>query len=148
MFIREEYGLPATHVLSLLCERLDGVAKKLDLEVTYHDPCHFSRGAGIIREPREVLRAIGVQVKEMEFIGDQSRCCGGGGGLLVSDVPLSDAIAKDRVFQAASTGAKTIVTPCATCETTLKKTAMALAKEGQVDMQVKNLWDLVFAAVR
>jgi len=57
------------------------------VRVTYHDPCHLSRGQGISEDPREVLRSIPwVEFVEMR---DADRCCGAGGSFSLSHYELS-----------------------------------------------------------
>jgi Fe-S oxidoreductase len=150
MFLHEEYGIKSRHIFEVLAERLAGAGldKKMDLVATYHDPCHMARGAGVHREPRDILAAMGVEILEMEQSRDLTRCCGGGGGILISDPSLSDGLAKSRLAQAVATGAKTILTSCPTCESTLKKAAMAHNQAGGETMSVKNVWDLLWTFVK
>ena len=54
--------------------------ERMDSIVTYHDPCHLGRHAGIYEEPRAVLSSIpGLQLVEMKNSRELARCCGGGG---------------------------------------------------------------------
>jgi len=49
--------------------------------VTYHDPCYLGRYNGEYQAPRNVLKALGIEVREMQRSGFRSRCCGGGAGM-------------------------------------------------------------------
>ncbi|KEZ74911.1 (Fe-S)-binding protein, partial [Pseudomonas syringae pv. syringae FF5] len=42
--------------------------------VTYHDPCYLGRYNGEYEAPREVLRALGIEIREMQRSGFRSRC--------------------------------------------------------------------------
>jgi Fe-S oxidoreductase len=51
--------------------------------VTYHDPCHLARSAGLVAEPRALLAACAPRFAEMPAgaSGRYTLCCGSGGGL-------------------------------------------------------------------
>jgi fumarate reductase (CoM/CoB) subunit B len=117
--------------------------KKLGLKVTYHDPCNVARGMGMVDEPREILNQIGVEVKEMETNGKQAECCGGGGGVLVTDKSLAERLAEKRMNQALNTGVKTLVTLCPTCEVNIRN---ASNRNGG-KLKVKNVLDLVWDSI-
>jgi Fe-S oxidoreductase len=135
------------HVLQLIAERLgDRQVNKLGLKATYHDPCHLSRGAKVIKEPRDIMKAIGVDLVEMPLSKELSRCCGGGGGIITSAPDLSNRLAVSRVEQATATGSDTIITACATCELTLREGAKRIGDGNSV--KVENLLDLVWKAIR
>lgn len=147
MFLKEEYGRPVKHALQLIAEKLaDGPVNKLNIKATYHDPCHLSRGAKIIKEPREIMKAIGVELVEMPLTKDTSRCCGGGGGIITSAPDLSRRLGTARAEQAAATGVDTLVTACATCELTLREGAKNIG-DGNA-LKVENLLDLVWRAIK
>lgn len=147
-FLKEDYGIDAKHVVSLVLEKLDGLKpKSIGKKVTYHDPCDLGRGLGVFDEPREVLKKLGAEVIEMKGSRDLSICCGGGGGMLVSDVPTSDRIAEKRIKQALDTGADLLVTACPTCEQVLSKASARMSEKGEESIKVQEMFDLVWDAV-
>ncbi|WP_300651127.1 dimethylglycine demethylation protein DgcB [Pseudomonas sp.] len=117
-------------------------AQKLNLgqhkggSVTYHDPCYLGRYNGEYEAPRAVLKAIGIEVKEMERSGFRSRCCGGGGGAPITDIPGKQRIPDMRMVDIQETGAELVAVGCPQC------TAML---EGVVEPrpQIKDIAELV-----
>ena len=91
--------------------------KELPLKVTYHDPCHLGRHAGVYDAPRNVIKAIpGVELLEMGRTREESRCCGAGGGVRSAYRDVSIKMAADRLkLDALPTGAEALVTPCPFC---------------------------------
>ena len=144
-FIKKAYpDLKPKYIIETIVERLKNYnPKKMGLKVTYHDPCNVARGMNLVDEPREILKQIGVEVVEMKTNGKQAECCGGGGGLLVTDKLLAERLAEKRMNQAIETGVETLVTLCPTCEIHLRN---ASNKNGG-KLQVKNVLDLVWEAV-
>ncbi|NMB77051.1 MAG: (Fe-S)-binding protein [Myxococcales bacterium] len=81
--------------------------------VTYHDPCHLSRGFGEKDAPRFVLtRLPGMRLVEMEH---PCHCCGHGGSFNLTHYDLSRAIARTKVERVLATGADLLVTECSGC---------------------------------
>ena len=151
MFIQEEYEdtHKPKHVLEVVAEQLKGRdVKPADMAVTYHDPCHLARGAGIVDPPREILAAIGAEVKEMKQNKNTTRCCGGGGGIITSDADLSGRMSKARAEQAIAAGVENIVTICPTCELSLRAGAKAATAGNGNNVKVTNLLDLVWKAIK
>lgn len=93
-------------------------------KVTYHDPCHLGRHAGIYDAPREVLRSVpGLELVEMKSSRDLSRCCGGGAGVKTAYPEVSQKAALRRLKEAEKTGAEVLVTTCPFCVQTLRAAA-------------------------
>lgn len=146
--LKDEYGLNAKHALVAVAERLQEMdLEPLNLTVTYHDPCHMGRMLGIIDEPRQILRALGIEVVEMTHHGTFSTCCGGGGGLLDVNRNLAIEVSKNRIRDAVDVGARTIVTACPTCQPTLLRGAGRMANELGYFVDVLDLWELLDRAL-
>lgn len=95
--------------------------KKLDLTVTYHDPCHLGRHNKVYEAPRKVIQAI-CTLKEMKNIKEDSRCCGGGGGVRIGYPDLSLELARNRLKDVPE-GVDYIVTSCPLCVRNLRDAA-------------------------
>jgi len=88
--------------------------------LTYHDPCYLGRYNGEIEAPRALLRQIGIQVNEMERSGLRGRCCGGGGGAPLTDIPGKQRIPDIRIADARSIGAEVVAVGCPQCTAMLE----------------------------
>ena len=84
--------------------------------VTYHDPCHLGRHAGVYEAPREVLRRIpGLELIEMPANRIEAWCCSAGGGFKSGFRKEAIEIAWMRVQEAIETGAEALVSACPFC---------------------------------
>ncbi|NNL78490.1 MAG: (Fe-S)-binding protein [Desulfobacterales bacterium] len=80
---------------------------------TYHDPCHASRGQGIVKEPREILSNIpGLEYREMP---EADWCCGGAGSYALAHYDLSQKVLDRKIENLKKTGADILVTSCPAC---------------------------------
>lgn len=92
--------------------------------VTFHDPCYLGRHNGVLDEPRAVLRAGGVTVREMPRHGAKSFCCGAGGAQMWKEEEHGTAaVNKTRYAEARATGAATVAVGCPFCLTMLSDAA-------------------------
>jgi Fe-S oxidoreductase len=115
--------------------------KNIDLNVTYHDPCHIGRYSEMYDPPRRILNAIpGVKFKEMNRIKKNSMCCGSGGGVKSAIPEMALTIANHRLDEARDVaGAETVVSCCPFCELNLGEAAKARDDK----MKVVDIMDLV-----
>ncbi len=94
-------------------DHVDAGAAPRKVRVTYHDPCHLSRGQGIRDEPRQLLRALPwVEFVEMR---DADRCCGSGGTFSLSHYDISKKIGARKVEAIRDAGVDIVVTECPSC---------------------------------
>lgn len=108
-----------TFLAGLLAEGRITVQHRLEKRVAYHDPCYLGRYNGEIAAPRAIIERIAPLV-EMERSGLRSRCCGGGGGAPLTDIPGQRRIPDMRMDDARATGAEIVAVACPNCMTMLE----------------------------
>ena len=110
----------STYIATLMSRNLLDLGQHKGGSVTYHDPCYLGRYNGEYEAPRAVLKAIGIEVKEMERSGFRSRCCGGGGGAPITDIPGKQRIPDMRMVDIKETGAELVAVGCPQCTAMLE----------------------------
>ena len=89
---------------------------RVEKKITYHDPCHLGRAAGVFDDPRFILQAIpGLELVEMPRNREYSRCCGAGGGLKSGYPDIQNRMSQRRIREAEETGAQELVSACPFC---------------------------------
>lgn len=121
-----EVGVDLDVELVHVTEFLDALLKEGKIKVnqanstiTYHDPCILANDLGITTAPREVLRAIGLKVKEPVYSQEYTHCCGGVGGAKIGDCGLTDKVSSMRINELKETDADFYVSACPTCKAVL-----------------------------
>jgi Fe-S oxidoreductase len=113
--------------------------------VTYHDSCNFARSCGMFEEPRELLRLVCTDVREMYPNRAENYCCtGGGGAMSMSEYTprrLKSGLVKAEQLKA--TGAEVVVTSCHNCVDGLTD----VIRHYEVGMEVTQLVNLVANAL-
>ena len=105
----------------LIKEKKMPLNNEFKAKVTYHDPCHLGRHAGVFDAPRNVLKKIkGLEFVEMYKNKENSRCCGAGGGYKSAFNDFAVNIAAERIKDAEEVGAEVLVTACPFCVLNLK----------------------------
>ncbi|MCE9633134.1 MAG: (Fe-S)-binding protein [Methylophilales bacterium] len=89
-------------------------------KLTYHDPCYLARYNNETESPRALLKSIGLTVNEMERSGLRGRCCGGGGGAPLTDIPGKQRIPDIRIHDARTIDAEVIAVACPQCTAMLE----------------------------
>ena len=108
---------------------------------TFHDPCYLGRHNGLTEEPRSILHAaLGGKPAELGRHGDDSFCCGAGGGLMWTEESLGTRINHLRVDEVIASGANLTAAACPFCLTMLRD---GLKDKGREDIPVKDIAQLV-----
>ncbi len=119
---------------------------KLDLKVTYHDPCYLGRHSSIYDEPRRLLESIpGLTLFEMQNSRERSFCCGGGGGGPWKDSPGKKSLGEIRIEEAIGTGAEVVATACPYCIRTLNEAVAKLGAGNKI--KVRDIAELLLQSV-
>jgi Fe-S oxidoreductase len=124
----ELYGKPlpfkVLQVTEFLAQELKAGRLKLGAAATgaatFQDPCESARKGGVNEAPRELMKAMGVDLHELQNHGGFSFCCGGGGGVLDIEraAPLRYRTMENKLREIDDTGAKTFLTSCSDCRRT------------------------------
>jgi len=120
------------HTHQLLAELVKSGKLKLDTEkikrekftsgdnkITFHDSCYLGRHNNIYKPSRDLIDMFGTLV-EMEKSGENSFCCGAGGGGMWLEEHLGKRINVERTEQALAVNANTIGVACPFCMTMLE----------------------------
>ena len=103
--------------------------KKENKTVTFHDPCILSYDLAIADLPREIITALGFNLKEPVYSGEHTHCCGAAYGAKIGDHRLKDAVTSMRVNELRNTAADIYVTACPTCKSVLSEINMKYITE-------------------
>ena len=124
---------------SLTLERPRG---RVDLRVTYQDPCHLAHAQGISDAPRRLLEAIpGLEFVDME---DASLCCGAAGIYTITQRAMSGRLLDSKMSTVLATGAEVVATANPGCALQLE----AGCRQAGADVRVCHVVDLLDEAYR
>ncbi|HEY8905714.1 MAG TPA: (Fe-S)-binding protein [Rhodoferax sp.] len=116
----KDFDIEVQSYLEVLAQANPQVMEQVNKEVVVHDSCIYARYENMCDQPRELLRAAGLSVREPELSGKSTHCCG---GPLESLFPAeAHRISGIRVDQLEAQG-KTVVTMCPFCWLNLSKAA-------------------------
>jgi Fe-S oxidoreductase/nitrate reductase gamma subunit len=153
--LKNEYSLDDNINILHYTELLDnllttGVLKfnrKLDLKVTYHDPCFLGRYNDIYSSPRRVIRATGCELVEMPRHSDRAFCCGAGGGRIwMAEANIKERPSEIRIREAANLdGVSNFVVACPKDITMFRDAVKTTSNENNI--LVTDLIELVYDAL-
>lgn len=123
------------------------LAKRVNGTTVYHDSCYLGRYNDIYDEPREVLRAVsgGNEPEEMQRNGQQSFCCGAGGGRMWLEEMEGKRIYLERTQEAMKCNPSTIAVACPFCLTMFEDGVKDIKAEDKV--KVRDLAEIVSDAL-
>ncbi|MFH0812161.1 MAG: response regulator [Pseudomonadota bacterium] len=113
--------------------------------VTFHDSCNNARSCGLTEEPRELLKLVCTDFREMYPNRAENYCCTGGGGAMSMSEYTARRLKSGKVKaeQLKETGAKIVCTSCHNCVDGLSD----VIKHYKLGMEVTQLVNLVANAL-
>ncbi len=87
--------------------------RRIEMTVTYQDPCHLAHGQKVRAQPRALLTAVpGLRLIEME---GSDRCCGSAGIYNLTHPEMSQELLREKMGSIATTSAEAVVAPNPGC---------------------------------
>lgn len=83
--------------------------------LTYHDSCYLGRYNHIYQAPRKLLKDARLSLLELPRRGENSFCCGGGGGQMWLESDPNTRINQRRLAEAMQLKANVVATACPYC---------------------------------
>jgi Fe-S oxidoreductase len=117
------------------------------VDITYHDPCYLGRGNGQYEAPRQVLKQLEIDIKEMKNHKENAVCCGAGGAQMFKEAePQKEEIFVKRTREALESKPKVIATACAFCNTMITDGVKHYNKEQEV--KVLDIAELLIEGIK
>lgn len=113
--------------------RLPVIAEQPTTGVVYHDSCYLARYHGMTSEPRFLLStSLGQSPVEVPHCGEETFCCGGGGGRFWLEERAGVTMRSERLRELKASGAGMIATACPICLTMLDDALKEAGEEGNM----------------
>jgi len=112
-------------------------------QVAIHDPCYVARHNRVTQPPRQVLgsdQGAALKIVEPAQHGEQTFCCGAGGGRMWMEEDIDKRVNFARWEQLKETGATTVATGCPFCMTMLDD---ASKNDDDSGVEVKDVAELI-----
>ena len=111
-------------------------------KITFHDPCYLGRGNGVYESPRDIIRKLGVQLKEMKQHKNRALCCGAGGAQMFKDAEKGNKeVNIERTEEALEIQPDIIAAACPFCNTMMTDGVKNKQQEGKI--QIMDIAELI-----
>jgi Fe-S oxidoreductase len=113
--------------------------------LSFHDPCLLSRANPEFNTAREVLACFNdLQFDELEHSGEDTICCGGGGGRMFLETLPGERFSDLRIEEAITHGTQKLITTCPLCISCLEDSRASM---GVDSLEVVDLAELISSAL-
>ena len=109
------------------------LSRSLDGALTYHDPCYLGRYNRIYDQPRSILKSVSTDgFKELGRYGNESFCCGAGGGRMWMEETIGKRINLERTEEIVAKNVSNVAVGCPFCLTMIEDGMKELGKEEEI----------------
>jgi Fe-S oxidoreductase len=124
-----------------------GLPGKAELgSVAYHDSCFYGRYNGLYRDQRDLVKAAGGDLVELERSGPNGFCCGAGGGNFWREEE-EPRVSWNRAAEVMESGAPTLAVSCPFCMAMLEDGLKAQDGFESAPVKVRHVVELVADAI-
>jgi heterodisulfide reductase subunit D len=145
----QELPFEVKHAVEFLAELIDKNELKFEkvqeLKTTYHDPCELGRISGVFEAPRKILNSISEFV-ELPKVKQESRCCGAGGVLKITNPELALKVGFKKIDEIESLenlGVDTVVSACPACQLNIDEAI----RERKAQLKMRDITQIVAQAL-
>jgi Fe-S oxidoreductase len=104
-----------------------------DGALTYHDPCYLGRYNTVYDQPRSILRSVSKGgLRELTRHGQESFCCGAGGGRMWMEETIGKRIYLERAEEIVRCQVSKVAVGCPFCMTMIEDGMKELEKEEEI----------------
>lgn len=123
-------------IYQLVTEGKIKLKRSLQGTITYHDPCYLGRYNSIYEQPRILLKSISNWgLTELDRFGQESFCCGAGGGRMWMEEKIGKRINLERSEEIIRHHVANVAVACPFCLTMIEDGMKELGKEEVVKTQ-------------
>lgn len=116
-------------------------------KITYHDSCYMGRINGEYEAPRDLIKALDIDLVEMGRNRENGLCCGAGGAqMFKEDEPGDKRINIERAEEAIGTGASLVAVNCSYCNVMM--TDGMKAKEKQDEVKIMDVAEMIWDSMK
>ena len=116
-------------------------AGEIRLTATYHDACHLAHAQKVREQPRNLLKKIpGLKLVELP---ESELCCGAAGTYNLTEPEMAERLARRKLANILSTGARLVITANAGCLLQIAREARMQGEELKI-MHPMELLDLSY----
>lgn len=107
--------------------------RSLEGALTYHDPCYLGRYNDVFDQPRSLLQSVAKDgFKELERCGQESFCCGAGGGRMWMEETIGKRIYLERSEEIDHQNVANVAVGCPFCLTMVEDGMKEMGKEEEI----------------